>query len=135
MKMMVVKQFKFESAHFLPEYDGKCNNVHGHSYSLQIGIQGDVDDKTGMVMDFSQLKEIVSQEVVDILDHSFLNDLKSEPGELGINFPWAMPTAENMVRWIVQRLKTRWDRMREDGEIALVRLWETSTSYAEWRKQ
>lgn len=135
MKMMVVKQFKFEAAHNLPGYNGKCSNIHGHSYLLEIGVEGFVNSKTGMVMDFSRLKEITSREIVDILDHAFLNDLRDEPGELGINFPWEMPTAENMVDWIVLRLINRWDGTREGGEIIFVRLWETSTSYVEWRNK
>ena len=132
--MMVVKQFRFEATHFLPGYDGKCGSVHGHSYLLEVGVKGEVNDETGMVMDFTRLKEIVSQEVIDVLDHSFLNALKSEPGEPGISFPWEMPTAENIVLWILQRLQNRWYGMREEGEIVLVRLWETSTSCAEWRR-
>jgi len=133
-KMMIVKQFKFEAAHFLPEYNGKCKNIHGHSYLLEIGVEGYINNKTGMVMDFSRLKEIVSREIIDILDHTFLNTLQGNTLQV-INFPWVMPTAENIVDWILWRLEyicgnAGW----KEGEIALVRLWETSTSYVEWRK-
>jgi len=130
MNMMVVKQFEFAAGHFLPGYPGKCANPHGHNFVLEIGVEGFVNSETGMVMDFSKLKKIVSQEIVDILDHSFLNDLKRD------KFPWQMPTAENIVDWVLWKLLHLWeDSEWEDGEIALVRLWETSTSYAEWRKK
>ena len=135
MKITVVKEFSFDAAHHLPGYNGKCANVHGHSYVLQIGVKGPIDFNTGMVIDFSRLKKIVNQEIIDLLDHQDLNTLSSEPGQLGINFPYEMPTAENMVGWIVQRLQNRWDGTREDGEIVFVRLYETATSYAEWRKE
>ena len=132
--LTITKIFKFEAAHFLPHYEGVCKEVHGHSYKLEVGIGGPIDGKSGMVIDFSRLKLIVNQEIIDHLDHSFLNELKSEPGELGINFPWENPTAENMVQWIGYRLQNRWDGTREDGEVVLLRLWETTTSHAEWKK-
>ncbi|RLG17037.1 6-carboxytetrahydropterin synthase QueD [Nanoarchaeota archaeon] len=89
--MMVVKQFKFEAAHFLPGYNGKCGSVHGHSYLLEVGVKGEVNDETGMVMDFSRLKEVVSQEIIDVLDHSFLNVLKSKPGKQELTFHGKCP--------------------------------------------
>ena len=129
----VVKEFTFDAAHWLPGYAGQCANLHGHTYKLQVGIKGEIDPNTGMVMDFSKLKGIVGYEIISQLDHVCLNDLKSTPGELGINFPWEMPTAENMVDWIQQRLENRWDGTREDATISFIRLYETPTSYAEWR--
>jgi len=129
--IMVVKQFEFAAGHFLPGYPGKCKYPHGHNFVLEIGVEGLTNDETGMVMDFSRLKEIISREIIDVLDHSFLNDLKRH------HFPWEMPTAENILDWILRRLIHLW--MWEDvgwgnSEIALIRLWETSTSYVEWRK-
>jgi 6-pyruvoyltetrahydropterin/6-carboxytetrahydropterin synthase len=81
-----------------------------------------------MVIDFSELKEIVNQELGG-LDHSFLNQVNLS------NFPNEMPTAENMVLWIRNRLQNRWDGMRTEGDISFIRLYETPTSYAEWRKE
>jgi len=122
MKVMVVKQFEFEAAHFLPMYDGPCSVMHGHSYKLDVGVVGLIDEGTGMVMDFSELKRTVNEKVVQPLDHSLLNAVSLS------GFPYYMPTAENMVVWIRGAL---------DGMIpavSFIRLWETSTSYAEWRQ-
>lgn len=121
MKIMVVKEFTFDAAHHLPDYDGPCQNLHGHSYKLQIGVRGEVDKPTGMVVDFSELKKVVNKEIINKLDHTYLNEVMGD-------FPSYMPTAENMVQWIVSRLRRMY-------KLSFVRLYETSTSYAEWRRE
>ena len=73
----LTKEFSFESAHALWGYDGKCREVHGHSYRLFVTIKGEpitdqTDPKLGMVMDFGELKSIVAREITDRLDHSFV---------------------------------------------------------------
>jgi len=130
-QVTVVKEFTFDAAHRLPGYEGKCKNLHGHGYRLLVGVKGKIDYDSGMVIDFTHLKIIVKQEILDHVDHVLLNDLKSEPGQLGFNFPWEMPTAENMVIWILSRLQNRWEEVRIEGKISFVRLYETPTSYAE----
>lgn len=127
MQVTVVKEFTFEAAHRLPEYDGPCAFTHGHSYRLQIGVRGKVDKETGMVLDFSSLKELVNNRLAG-LDHSLLNHI-ALPG-----FPRHMPTAENMVIWIVKRLQWAVERNFFGCVISFVRLYETATSYAEWRR-
>lgn len=126
-KLLVVKEFTFDSAHMLPEYDGPCRFLHGHTYRLQVGVSGEVDPKTGMVLDFKDIKNQIRARIVDHLDHSYLN----EPigGDIFVpGFPKHMPTAENMVLWIRDRL------IQLGTDVAFVRLWETPTSYAEWRE-
>ncbi len=117
----VVKEVTFEAAHFLPNYQGPCGSLHGHTYRLQVGIKSSVDSETGMVIDFSRLKAELDREVLRHLDHSYLNEI------IGIGFPKLMPTAENMVIWIRNVL------LRFEPNICLIRLWETPTSFAEWQ--
>jgi len=112
MKLTVSKTFRFEAAHRLIGYDGDCANLHGHSYILEIQVKDEVDDR-GFVMDFKQLKHFVQTKVIDLLDHTYLNDIIKNP------------TAENIVIWIVRKLQ-------QDLMIHKVRLWETVDSYCEW---
>lgn len=123
MKITVVKEFTFEAAHYLPGYDGPCKDTHGHHYVLQVGVEGIPDCSTGMVEDFSRLKHIITKIIIDKLDHKYLNALDIP------FFPSDMPTAENMVRWIVEVLCNYWPAL------SFVRLYETPTSYAEWRAE
>jgi len=126
--VMVVKEFTFDAAHFLPGYAGACGSLHGHTYRLQVGIKGEVDPEFGMVIDFSTLKNDVFAAVICRLDHSFLNE-PVNPNIYVPGFPMHMPSAENMVLWIRDRLLDRFS----PKYLAFVRLWETPTSYAEWR--
>ena len=124
----VVKEFTFDAAHRLPNYLGKCVNLHGHTYKLQVGFRGAIDPETGLVVDFSNLKVMVKDAIIQHLDHAYLNEITLD------GFPSEMPTAENMIIWMVARLcaaNTRFARGL-NVELVLVRLWETPTSYAEW---
>ena len=118
----VTKLFEFEACHHLPLYDGACHKLHGHSYKLEVTVGGRIikdgtNHKNGMIIDFKDLKQIVKKVVIDTYDHSNLNDF----------FP--NPTAEIMVGCIAV------DIIRElpkDVYLTNVKLWETSTSYAEY---
>ncbi len=134
MEITVVKEFTFDAAHYLPNHPGKCKNLHGHTYKLQIGVKGEIDPKTGMVVDFGRLKELVDSIIVEKLDHHHLNSLLDLTGPDLQNFPNLNPTAEQMVRWVVLILNSYFLKEWE-GLVALnfVRLYETPTSYAEWR--
>ena len=123
MKLTVVKEFTFDAAHYLPGYPGLCQNLHGHTYRLRIGVSGPINLDSGMVCDFVKLKNIVQENIVSRMDHQCLNECKF-PG-----FPDMMPTAEYMVKWIVELFQ-----MKGKPELELVQLWETPTSYCEWRK-
>jgi len=92
LKMLIFKIFKFDSAHKLPNYNGKCSNLHGHTWKLIIGIERDVDDKSGMGIDFGEIKKVVNERVLDRLDHCYLNDIIENP------------TCENIIFWIKEKL-------------------------------
>lgn len=127
MKITVVKEFWFESAHHLPNYDGDCSRLHGHSYRLQVGFTGTINPETGMLVDFKDIKKIVKTHVVDVLDHQFLNVVDKSG-------PLKNPTAENMIVWIKEKIE---EFIIPSGHISLsfIRLYETVGSYAEWRKE
>lgn len=139
----ITKQFTFETGHALYGYDGKCRNVHGHSYKLSVTVIGSpIEDsnnvKFGMVIDFSDLKKIVKEEIVDQFDHATVFnkntphvDLAKELEDRGhhvilVNY---QPTSENMVIDFAQKIK---DRLPENIKLFSLRLQETESSYAEW---
>ena len=118
----VTKLFEFEACHHLPHYDGACHNLHGHSYKLEVTVSGQVsknenDHKCGMIIDFKDLKAIVKSVAVDKYDHSNLNEF----------FP--NPTAEIMVKQIAVDIMSK---LPQGVYLMSCKLWETSTSYAEW---
>lgn len=125
-ELTVVKEFTFDSSHTLPDYDGPCGRLHGHTYRLQIGMQGCVNPQSGMVIDFKDIKQIVKTEIIEPLDHYDLNSIKGLP-----NFPCSNPTAENIVLWIIGILGTN----PATRSLSFVRLWETPNSFVEWRSK
>ena len=120
MTVSVTKCFGFEAAHHLPNYEGACNRLHGHSYKLQVTVSGSVDEATGMIIDFNVLKDVVKFKVVDRYDHRNLNEFFSNP------------TAENMVQHIFKELAKSFSHM--GLEVESVKLWETESSFAECRR-
>lgn len=139
----LTKEFSFESAHALWGYDGKCREIHGHSYRLFVTIKGEpISDernpKLGMVMDFGELKSIVAREITDRLDHSFVMR-RTEQAEalaeaMGSQFTNVVlvdyqPTCENMLIDFAARLKAA---LPKGITLHSLRLHETATSYAEW---
>ena len=142
-KIRITKQFNFETGHALYGYDGKCKNVHGHSYKLSVTVIGspitDTNNvKYGMVIDFGDLKKIVKEEIVDIFDHATVfnqntphielaNELKTR-GHHVILVDY-QPTSENMVIDFAAKIKSR---LPENIELHSLRLQETETSFAEW---
>lgn len=138
----LTKQFDFEMAHSLWNYDGDCKNIHGHSYSLFVTVTGTpVDDaanpKYGMVIDFGDLKKIVNESVISELDHALMisskvpRDKYSLLGEMvdKIRIVDYQPTCENMIADFAARIKKR---LPVGVELFSLRLRETATSCAEW---
>jgi len=117
----ITKLFEFEAAHHLPNYEGECAKVHGHSYKLEVEVSGEINMNTGMIIDFTLLKYVVRDNVLVWCDHSDLNHT------------FELPTAESMVMAISYILA---DAFKNKGvSLVRVRLWATSTSYAEWRAE
>jgi 6-pyruvoyltetrahydropterin/6-carboxytetrahydropterin synthase len=113
----------FAAGHALRNYKGKCENVHGHNYKVQLKILGTELDHAGLLMDFGDIKRIL-RDVIEILDHQFINDI--EP------FTMVNPTAENMTKWFYDEV-TR--RMPEETHLSIgeVKVWETDIQYAAYR--
>lgn len=142
-KIRITKQFSFETGHALYGYDGKCRNVHGHSYKLSVTVIGTpITDtshvKLGMVIDFGDLKKIVKEDIEDVFDHATVFnkntphiELANELKERGHNVILVdyQPTSENMVIDFAQKIKVR---LPQNIELHSLRLQETETSYAEW---
>lgn len=128
-RITVVKRFRFEAAHRLPDYNGPCRNLHGHTYVLQVGLRG-VVGKDGFVVDFKEIKALVKP-LLEVLDHSFLNEVDLEPH--GYAFPSDNPTAERMVQWFVDVIAKELAVRNLPLNVELVKLNETEDSYAEWR--
>ena len=139
----ITKQFSFETGHALFGYDGKCKNVHGHSYKLGVTVIGEpiTDEdhvKLGMVIDFGDLKKIVKQEIVDKFDHATVFNKNTPHVELAEELQTRghnvilveyQPTSENMIQDFAERIK---NRLPKHTELYSLRLQETETSYAEW---
>lgn len=138
MHLRLTKEFNFEMAHALTGYDGKCKNIHGHSYRLFVTVEGKpITDpsspKRGMVVDFGDLKKIVNECVVEPLDHAFVIASNSP-----FNIPQLptnktvvvkfQPTCENLLTYFAQLLQPR---MPQEVVLYSLRLYETATSYAE----
>ncbi len=111
--MFLKKSFTFDAAHRLDHYHGKCEALHGHTYRLQVTLQGKPDSED-MIMDFVQLKDLVKERVISRLDHAFLNEIISQP------------TAENIAAWIWQQIDCK--VQRENCSLFSVEIWETATS-------
>ena len=142
-KIRITKQFSFETGHALYGYDGKCKNVHGHSYKLSVTVIGtpitDISNvKYGMVIDFSDLKKIVREEIVDLFDHATVfnkntphielaNELKSR-GHHVILVDY-QPTSENMVTDFAEKIISR---LPTSIQLHSLKLQETDSSFAEW---
>jgi 6-pyruvoyltetrahydropterin/6-carboxytetrahydropterin synthase len=141
-KVRISKEFHFEMAHALWNYDGACRNIHGHSYRLYVSLLGipvqDPDDpKFGMVIDFKDLKALVKGPVVDLLDHSLVVYSAAEGEVLDtvrsmyekVHVFDFQPTVENLVAYIADTIRKALD---PGLELHSVKLYETATSYAEW---
>ncbi|RYG40129.1 MAG: 6-carboxytetrahydropterin synthase [Chitinophagaceae bacterium] len=142
-KIRITKQFTFETGHALYGYDGKCKNVHGHSYKLSVTVIGEpiadrANVKYGMVIDFTDLKRIVREEVVDQFDHATVFNKNTPHVELAAELQNRghhvilvdyQPTSENMVVDFADKIKSR---LPHDISLFSLRLQETDTSYAEW---
>lgn len=141
-KVRLTKLFTFEMAHALYNYDGKCKNIHGHSYKLEVTIlgyptnkPGDAED--GLLMDFGDLKTLVNKEVVDVFDHALvmkkdysleLNTILADNFERLIYVGY-QPTCENLIVDFANKIKVS---LPNEVSLHHLVLHETATAYCEW---
>ena len=112
-------EYTFAAGHALRGYKGKCENVHGHNYKVQVTVAGERLNATGLLMDFVELRAAIKG-LVDRLDHRFLNDLPP--------FDVLNPSAENLAKYFYDGLDPR---VREQGNrVSAVKVWETDTTSA-----
>ncbi len=141
-RIRITKEFDFEMAHALWNYDGACRNIHGHSYRLFVTLIGlpnsdSNNPKFGMVIDFKDLKSMVKVPVVDFFDHSLVVYREAEGEILGtirqmyekVHVFDFQPTCENLVLHIVNTIQ---GSMLPGVQLQAVKLYETATSFAEW---
>lgn len=142
-KIRITKQFSFETGHALYGYDGKCKNVHGHSYKLSVTVIGtpildNTNVKFGMVIDFTDLKTIVREEIVDNFDHATVFNKNTPHVELAkelsnrghhVILVDYQPTSENMVVDFAQKIQ---NRLPKNIQLHSLKLQETESSFAEW---
>jgi len=141
-RIRVTKEFHFEMAHALWNYDGVCKHIHGHSYKLFVTISGEPsqdrnDPKLGMILDFGDLKRIVKEPVVDMLDHSLVLNSSAEAAipdrshqmYTKVHMFDFQPTCENLVLYIVDTIKPL---LPPGIDLYAVRLYETASAFAEW---
>ncbi|MBW1298941.1 6-pyruvoyl trahydropterin synthase family protein [Aquimarina litoralis] len=142
-KIRITKKFTFEAGHALYGYDGKCKNLHGHSYKLSVTVIGEpITDtshvKLGMVMDFGDLKRIVKKDIEDVFDHATIFNKNTPHLELAQELEKRghhvilvdyQPSTENMIIDFADKIKAK---LPENIKLYSLKLQETETSYAEW---
>ena len=124
----VTVEHTFAAGHSLREYKGKCENVHGHNYRVQVTVEGERLNRIGLLVDFVDLKRDV-RAVCERLDHQFINDL--EP------FTTVNPSAENIAKYLYDEVTTALDLTHSDPPVRIsqVKVWETDTSIALYRQE
>ncbi len=143
--MQITTRLEFDAGHRIPNHKSQCRNLHGHRYSLEITLSGDIiaaenTSENGMVMDFSDVKAIARKCVVDVWDHAFLvykndleilNFLNTLPNHKTVIFP-TVPTAKNMAAEAFKILKSEYqDTYGNHLKLERVRLYETPNSWAD----
>jgi 6-pyruvoyltetrahydropterin/6-carboxytetrahydropterin synthase len=143
--MQITTRLEFDAGHRIPDHKSQCRNLHGHRYALEITLSGDIINQNkmsenGMVMDFSDVKAIARESVVNVWDHAFLvfkedkavlDFLNTLPNHKTVIFP-SVPTAENMASEAFRILKNQYkDTYGNHLKLERVRLYETPNSWAD----
>lgn len=115
-QLLVTKIFEFSASHFLTKYHGKCERLHGHNYKIEVSVIGQMR-KDDLVFDFVELNKVVKEKIIEILDHTHLND----------RFP--NPSAEVVAVWIWEQL----ENALKPAHLFEIKLWETSTCFVTYR--
>ncbi len=144
--MLITRRLEFDAGHRIPNHASQCKHLHGHRYALEITLSGDIITKEGtseqgMVMDFSDVKRIAKEELVDAWDHAFLvyrgdkavlDFLESLPGHKTVVLN-AVPTAENLAMLAFARLNDAYrDTYGNHLRLERVRIYETPNNWADY---
>ncbi|SJZ37951.1 6-carboxytetrahydropterin synthase QueD [Selenihalanaerobacter shriftii] len=114
--IVITREFEFDAAHNLKNYDGDCSNLHGHRYKLEVSVLGYVGEEKYLAIDFKDLKSLGKELILDKLDHQYLNEV------LDFN-----TSCEKLAYWIWERLEGKF--IEYDCELYEIKLWETPKSY------
>lgn len=139
-RIRLTKEFSFEMAHALKNYDGACLHIHGHSYKLFVTLIGvpisdETSPKMGMVMDFKTIKTIVNEKIISVFDHALVFNSKDKRSNnidaslekiVKVDF---QPTCENLISMFAELISTE---LADTVKLHHLKLHETATSYAEW---
>ncbi|HNJ75668.1 MAG TPA: 6-carboxytetrahydropterin synthase QueD [Azospira sp.] len=143
--MQITRRLEFDAGHRIPDHKSQCRHLHGHRYALEITLSGDIigkegDAANGMVMDFSEVKAIAKQHVVDLWDHAFLvykgdvavlDFLRSLPDHRTVVLD-CIPTAENLAEAAFAILEPMYrDTYGNHLRLERVRLYETPNCWAD----
>lgn len=141
-KIRLTKEFDFEMAHALWNYDGACSNIHGHSYRLFVTVIGEIkgnsdDPKNGMVTDFGDLKNLVKTLLINDFDHSLVISSKADISCIAaskqmfdrVRVVDFQPTCENLLVYFASKIS---ESLPGNLKLYSLKLNETATSYAEW---
>ena len=138
MLLRLTKRFTFEMAHALPSYQGKCHNIHGHSYKLYVTVEGTPLQQSGasadgMVLDFGILKSIIEQHIIEPFDHALVLPRQEEAlslGGLSAKLVWVnfQPTTENLLMHFAHLLENAFP---QGTRLYSLKLYETESSCAE----
>lgn len=137
--LQITKIFKFEMAHAIHGYNGKCKNIHGHSYEFHVSVSGNNNvieiPAPGFIMDFKELKSIVVENVINNADHKLMLSikfLKENPGYLSsenLVTTKFEPSAENLLLYFYKQIENKFPT---HINLVKLRLYETRDSFAEW---
>lgn len=111
----------FDAAHFLRGYQGKCANIHGHRWKIEIALRGSELNELGIMIDFMEVKKML-KDVTETLDHKLINDV--------IPFDTINPSAENMAKYIYTEMTARLQKMPESISVSRVTVWESEGAAA-----
>ncbi len=142
----VTKQFSFEMAHALENYDGSCRHIHGHSYKLFVTVKGtpledETNPKCGMVIDFGELKKIINSQIIERYDHALILKYTESKSKLyadiqkefkKVELVDYQPTCENMIALFSKVISAE---LPSHVTLHSLKLHETETSYAQWYAQ
>lgn len=112
---VVYKEIRISCAHMIPNHPGKCARLHGHNYTIVVGVEGEIQPSTGMVKDFYEISYDLKKVIDEPCDHQYLNDI----------YPDMLTTAENLARhWLTQLFE-------RDARYSTIRVFETDTSFVD----